>query len=434
MAKVTDEQLREAVDALAEHGTKAGASRALGVPVTTLRGRLRMAEDKGLVTDKPQGDAKGERFKYSEHGDVAELESVAHDVRTLEDAISKADVDMTVWEVERFVANSWEVVGGEVGRQPLWQVKVWFKKKEPRVRAVHELIEQLKAESPVVAKIKRAKKKKGSPRRALEVSIVDPHFGLQCYNGDGKTVWSLDKCYDAYLYSNQRLLELAEPYGPFEEIVVPIGNDFLHVDGVFSTTTAGTLQPEAVSYHEMFRRGCFMLIQQIEQLKQIAPVKVKPIPGNHDRQSVFAIGMVLWAKFFNDANVDVDIASDSYKFWSFGVNLIGFEHGHSVKGGRFPGLMANETRTTHWRDARYCEWHCSDQHRKGTAKPSTFEEQGVSVEYLPGLTPPNEWSKLKAYNWQKRGAMAFAYDYEAGPQARLQVNFDNYADDFMGRN
>jgi hypothetical protein len=55
-----------------------------------------------------------------------------------------------------------------------------------------------------------------------------------------------------------------------------------------------------------------------------------------------------------------------------------------------------------------------------------MEEQGVSVEYLPSITPPNDWHRLHAFNWQKRGALAFVWDYEHGQIARLQVNLNSY--------
>ena len=101
---------------------------------------------------------------------------------------------------------------------------------------------------------------------------------------------------------------------------------------------------------------------------------------------------------------------------------------------RLPGLMANEC-PEDWAETKhgYREWHLGDQHRKGTGKPSFMEEQGVSVEYLPGLVAPNEWHKLKAFNWQKRAGTAFVWDYSAGPIARNQVNIDRYLNKLMGR-
>ena len=92
--------------------------------------------------------------------------------------------------------------------------------------------------------------------------------------------------------------------------------------------------------------------------------------------------------------------------------------------------MANECRDI-WQETVYREWHLGDQHRKGSAKPSMHEEQGVSVEYMPGLVVPNEWHRLKSYNWQKRGALAFVWDKTAGPIARLQVNINSYTGKIM---
>jgi len=133
---------------------------------------------------------------------------------------------------------------------------------------------------------------------------------------------------------------------------------------------------------------------------------------------------VMNAYFHQNDNVTVECDPSPYKFKRYGVNLIGFEHGHSVATIRLAALMANE-RPQDWAETKYREWHLGDQHRKGSAKPSVMEEQGVSVEFLPSLTAPNEWHRLKSFNWQKRGAMAWVWDYNYGPLARLQINIDS---------
>ena len=92
--------------------------------------------------------------------------------------------------------------------------------------------------------------------------------------------------------------------------------------------------------------------------------------------------------------------------------------------------MANECKDA-WSQTVYREWHCGDQHRKGSGKPMMFEEQGVSVEFLPGLTPPNEWHRIHSYNWQKRAGMAFVWDYTAGCIARIQTNVNSYTGEIM---
>jgi hypothetical protein len=94
--------------------------------------------------------------------------------------------------------------------------------------------------------------------------------------------------------------------------------------------------------------------------------------------------------------------------------------------------MANETRLNHWQNARYCEWHLGDQHRKGSGRPTAMTEQGVGIEFLTGLTPANEWHRIKTFNWQPRGAVAYIWDHDSGPEARLHVNLDSYTGKPMG--
>ena len=62
--------------------------------------------------------------------------------------------------------------------------------------------------------------------------------------------------------------------------------------------------------------------------------------------------MLTNAWYHNDKNVTVECDESPYKFHQFGVNLIGFEHGHSVQPVRLAALMANECRLNGWADAR----------------------------------------------------------------------------------
>lgn len=383
----------------------------------------------------------GEGYTISGNYDGQVLTLRSGTIRTLEGAMTEANVDQAVWEVERYVVNKWDCVakiatGFRESREEhleateLWQVKVWLRRKKPESRSIETLLEQLAKNGPKVPKLRRHAKRT-KHRRELEISIVDPHLGMKAYPPAADREWSTEECEQMKLGLVERLLKAASPYEPFERILLVLGNDLLHSDNVFHTTTQGTGQPESESWHHIYVRAELLGIAEIDRLKQVAPVKVIVVPGNHDRQSTFTLGRVWQAYYHNDKNVEVDCSASPYKFHHYGVNLIGFEHGHSVNANRLAALMANETRLNGWSDARYCEWHLGDQHRKGSSKPSMFEEQGVSVEYLPGLTPPNEWHRLKGFNWQKRAGMAFVWDRDRGPIARLQVNIDNYTGKIM---
>ena len=359
-------------------------------------------------------------------------------LRTLDALLDVSDVDAEVWEVERWLANKWDVVArvesdskGKLAATELWQVKAWFRRKKHETRTMELLINELKSGSPLVPEIPRPRKSKKTPKRALEICIMDPHLGLNCFQGESGHNWSLDECEKFYMWAVEGLLEKAEAFGPFDEILWIFGNDYLHVDTVFHTTTQGTPQPEAESWHYTYARGVQLALAAGDKMKQVAPLRILQVPGNHDRQSSYTLGWVLWAYYHNDKNVTVDHEASPYKFWQWGKNLIGFDHGHTRKTERLASLMANECREA-WAETSYREWHLGDQHRKGSGRPTMMSEQGVGVEFITGLTPANAWSKIKTFNHQVRGAVGYVWDAESGPEARLHLNVDLYTGQPMG--
>jgi hypothetical protein len=445
---LTDEQLQETVDAVARHrGNITHAADALGIGRRSVGHRVEMARRRGICPDL-RAVSYGEQGISGSPCKAAESEQRTVDVdglsefriRDVEDAVKKAGVDLDVWQVERIVVNGWDVTAkikqgdtAKLHRSQNQQVKVWLKRKvsEPLETAVNRLLKRVEAASPRTPRL-RLKRRRGQPRRALEPCIMDPHRGLRSFPPAADHEWTPELCDQLVMDAIENILALAEPYAPFEQIFLPIGNDFFHVDGVFHTTTQGTAQPEADSWHHTFIGGEQLAINIVDRLAEVAPVEVYEIPGNHSRQTDFALGRILRAWYRNNRNVSVFADGSPYKFKRYGVNLIGYEHGHSINASRLPALMANE-RPQDWAETQYREWHLGDQHRKGSAKPSMFEESGVAVEYLPALTGGNEWHRLKGFNHQQRGAMGFVWDYEEGPVARVTVNLGRGANSWMGK-
>lgn len=358
-------------------------------------------------------------------------------VKSLEQVLEIVEADLNVWEVERWLCNKWEVgakdESNEIVVTDLWQVKVWFRRRTQEEQTMIKLIEGLRERSIHIESLHNIETPSNpKPSRALEICVADPHLGMHCRPPSADSEWSFELCRDMYREAICSLMGKAEAYGPFDEIVWVFGHDYLHSDTIWGETTAHTNQPDAETWHTAFLEGKLLAFQTADYLSELAPLRIIQISGNHDRMSSYALGHVLDAYYHNDANVTVDCSSAPYKFWSYGVNLLGFDHGHAKNLGMLPALMAAETRTTHWQDARYCEWHLGDQHRKGSGRPIAMAEQGVGVEFLTGLTPANEWHKIKTFNWQPRGATAYVWNRDTGPEARLHFNIDSYTGKAMG--
>ena len=433
MTKYTGSLDLSAVEAalIQTNGNKQKAADLMGVPVTTFK-------DAAKFINKAVIHAVTEDLQIKTNDDACIVTCRSKTIKTLEDALVAGNVDTTVWEVDHWVLNKWDCVSktnlteaASLTATELWQVKVWLRRKQPEVQALENLLYELKNHK-LKLPVANHRKCKQSPRE-LEISIVDPHLGMIGFEPEADAIWNIDKCEQIVLDMVEELIQSSQYYAPFSQIVFPFGNDFLHADNMFGTTTKGTPLPDATSWHQTILRGEKLVFAIIERLRQEAPVKVIVIPGNHDKHSTFMLGRVVDAYYHNTSGVEVVCNASPYKFHKFGVNLIGYIHGNAFPVNRLAALMANETRTNGWAEARYCEWHLGDQHRKGTSRPLVMEEQGVSVEYLPGLTPPNEWHKMNAFNWQKRAGMAFVWDKTRGPVARLQVNIDNYTGEFLGQ-
>ena len=323
------------------------------------------------------------------------------------------------------------------------QMRGSFSPPKPGMFVLENLLEELKQNSPIVPRKIREYKPTGKERRMLEISIMDPHVGLTCFKGSSDTNYNLEIARETYLWAVTELAFLANRYEGVDEILFPVGNDFLHGEpspmgngrgATGNATSSGVPQPEMTDWYLSYVEGERMMREAISFLSTIAHVTVPVIMGNHDHNSTFTLGRVMNAYFHNDENVTIDCTPDPVKFKRYGCNLIGFEHGHAMAQVRLAAVMANE-RPKDWYETAggYREWHLGDQHRKGSAKPSMLEEQGVSVEFLPSLVAPNAWHRMKSFNWQKRGAMAWVWDHDTGPVARLQVNLNSYTGKPMGK-
>jgi hypothetical protein len=410
--------------------------------------RIRTNNPDFKSSSTPIDEAK-EGVSFQEDKESAVLSSNSRSIRSLEDLLAYSKVDMTIWEVDKYIVNQWDMGrkdkqtdvttvdgvstghqkdSGKITVQPLFQIKIWLKRKEAVVQAIEQLLELI-GKKAVPLTFSRQRPDPQCPKRSLELCLMDLHLGLLCQQPEADAPWDLDLAAESILSAVEDLIHRASVFAPFAEIVMPFGNDFVHSDNVFHTTTAGTGQPESIAWHRVYVVAERLAITVIERLRMVAPVKVYQIPGNHSRQTDFTLARLLHAYFRAAEDVFVDASSSPYKFHRCGVNLIGYEHGHSVKPIRLAGLMANECRDV-WNQTEYHEWHLGDQHRKGSV---TFEEQGVSVEYVPGLTAPNEWHRLKSYSHQKRGAMAYVWDWEAGPIARFQHNISKYSHKPLGK-
>jgi hypothetical protein len=109
-------------------------------------------------------------------------------VRSLEDLLVYAQVDTSVWEVERWTSNQWEVgarnpATSEILTSPLFEVKAWLRRKVIATSLRELAQESPEKEAPAPASAKYSPKREGT----LEIAMFDFDRKEPCSgNEDGR--------------------------------------------------------------------------------------------------------------------------------------------------------------------------------------------------------------------------------------------------------
>lgn len=342
------------------------------------------------------------------------IDSLSTRIRTLEQLLAKAEVDLDVWDVERYVTNQWEMGArlpdGRVAVTPLYQIKAWLKKKGARWSQDDfrkALIADISKTAPKYSPIARRSKS----GLMYEVSVFDHHVGKLAWMPETGSNYDLAIARHDYMAAVEDLLERIKE--PIDLILFPVGNDFLHTDNLAGTTTKGTPQDCDGRWAKMFTTGSHLLISSIERMRQLAPVEVMVIPGNHDRERMFYVGEVLSARFHGAKDVKVLNEPKPRKYKAFGVNLIGFTHGCDEKETELPRLMADEVPEL-WAKAKFREWHTAHQHKRKEVRWVSTDTHGKTVvRRLPSLSGTDSWHYGKGYVGN-RASEAYLWSKEDG--------------------
>lgn len=387
---------------------------ASGVPLSSVQRFLKRLE-------KPENQTN-ERFSFDDK--KGELSSMSPGIQTLDALLSHAQVDLSVWEVDRHVINKWEVgavVEGKIITSPLFQIKAWLRRVRSSTEAVNllkEIVEDIRKKAPArPAKLRNVALKTAAKKNLLELSIFDLHFGKLCWGQECGEDWDSKIAEHTYLQAVDELLARTNSMD-VGHILLPIGNDFFNVDNAANTTTAGTPQSEDGRWQKSFVTGRKMMVHAIERVREVAPVSLIMVSGNHDYERLFYLGDVLEAWFHKTADVDVNNTAVQRKYFQWGECLLGFTHGNNEKHKDLPLIMATEAKEQ-WAKTRFREFHVGHWHQKREMHfQPVVEQNGIRVRIIPSLCPPDAWHKSKGYEGL-RAAEAYVWSPEHGNVAQF---------------
>ena len=427
-AELTTEQKAKAL-AMKQAGEEWDAiGPTFGMSGNAIRKQVRRAQNAGSIGERddrgpaaPGEPAPG--ISWTESRDGATLESgKSATIRTLDDLLAACEVDLSRWTVDRFVVNKWDSVMRGPDDEPvtteLFQVKAWLapiKGAAAAAELVAGLIAEMREHSPRYEPVDysrlRAAGADGEPC-LLEVCVMDLHAGAYVWGEECGSDYDGDIAADLARSAVAQLVERAKGF-PIERIIYPLGNDLAHADktlaGAGGTTTKGTVVDVDTRRAKMLRTVRTIAVDTIDMLRQIAPVEVLMVKGNHDEDTILALGEIVAAWYRNDDCVTVCNEPTPRKYVRYGATLLGFTHGHNEKHANLPLIMATEA-AADWAATTHREFHLGHLHRKGE---TVSEHSGVRVRVMPSLAAEDAWHCAQGYR-HLRAAEAYIWGRDTG--------------------
>lgn len=247
----------------------------------------------------------------------------------------------------------------------------------------------------------------------LVLCPTDMHYGKHGWADETGRGYSREAARTLLLEKTARLLKMAQRYGPPSKIITVVGSDWFHIDGDAGGTTAGTAQDMDGTPHQIVREGIELAIEQLSLLRQIAPLEIFYMGGNHDRILGYALLCTVKAWFHNDTEVTVHESARPRQYYRNEHTLLGFTHGDGAKAADLPMLMATEV-PYEWGQTRNHAWFTGHLHHEVTR-----DDYGVMSYQLSSLSGTDRWHAQKGYGNARRSMSAYVVDHAEGVIAAL---------------
>jgi hypothetical protein len=222
-------------------------------------------------------------------------------------------------------------------------------------------------------------------------SIPDAHIGMLAWDKETGQDFDLSIAEKLYADTIDALVASAPPSK--QALLIELG-DFFHADNSRNMTErSGNILDVDSRYGKVTARGIRILRRAISRLlEKHAKVKVLVKAGNHDENTAIMLAHVIRAVYERDPRVEVsdDVARIERVRW--GKCLIGATHGHTIKTGPLPLLMA-ATWPEDWGATQHRIWYVGHVHHD-----SLTEAPGCLVETLRTASPRDAYAAGAGYH------------------------------------
>ena len=243
---------------------------------------------------------------------------------------------------------------------------------------------------------------------AAVMTPTDFHYGKYGWRDESGTDYSREIAEAVLIEKTTEAIRLVTEFGVPEKFIVGAGSDWFHIDTWNGTTTAGTPQDTDGNFSQIFSEGCDLAVKYIDMLRQVAPVEIILMAGNHDRQSSLSILNYLYAWYRNCPDVIVRRSPAPRQYLVYGKSLLGFTHGDKPKLKDLPALMSIEAKKE-WGNSENRMWFTGDKHHE-----MTLDFGGVQIYQMPCLSGEDRWHVQSGYTMSRKALSAYLIDIENG--------------------
>ncbi len=346
----------------------------------------------------------------------------------LQSALTSAEINLPDFEIVKFKSNSWDVsiklADNTIEQRTNHQFSIEWRRRlgSPILSALEGLLKRLPEKGRPYAK---------TPKRVgdcmVEIALYDLHFGLLSWAAETGENYDVKIARHIMADATAQILQRTAKR-KVEYYLLPIGNDFLHVNNVVGQTPQNRNQLDVdTRLARIIEEGALALRDTVEALAKKAPVEVLWIPGNHDPQTSYYLLRELAAWYKDDGRVTIDTSPKPRKTRLYGINLIGFMHGSDIATGKekaLAGLLADEAADL-WAPNQYREIHKGHYHAKGElyfTGASTYG--GVVVRTIPSLVGTDYWHFSKGFVGSSKTAQYFVWAKDYGLESVNDVHVD----------
>ena len=211
---------------------------------------------------------------------------------------------------------------------------------------------------------------------------------------------------------SEKLISSLSRRGRPECLYLALGGDGLDVDNMQGTTTRGTPQHIDGSPEELAWTWVMLCRDYVDYMRQLCPVKVLCIPGNHDQYTTTLLRAALAGWFSNAPDVEVIETLCTRQYCTYGNNLLSFLHGDVGKVKDWPAIIAGEVPKL-WGGVEHRYIFTGHLHTE--RELPTFGD--VVVYRMPSLAGTDSWHHKHGYK-SRRALIAYVVDKKRGVVAQ----------------